>query len=127
MRVHFTGVCGTGMGQLALLFREAGHTVDGSDRAFDPPIGPQLREAGLSLKEGYEASHLTEGAGEPDLVVIGNAIRADNPEAVAARARACGDEHVGGAPYELPRRPTGRRDHRYPWEDNNVVPRCLRP
>ena len=97
MRVHFTGVCGTGMGQLALLFREAGHTVDGSDRAFDPPIGPQLREAGLSLKEGYEASHLTEGAGEPDLVVIGNAIRADNPEAVAARERGLAVTSMSGA------------------------------
>jgi UDP-N-acetylmuramate: L-alanyl-gamma-D-glutamyl-meso-diaminopimelate ligase len=81
MRVHLTGVCGTGMGSLALLFREAGHDVSGSDVRFDPPMGDVLRAGGVTLLEGYEAGHF---AGRPDLVVIGNAIRRDNVEAIAA-------------------------------------------
>ena len=39
MHVHLVGVSGTGMGALAMLFRQAGHDVSGSDVAFDPPVG----------------------------------------------------------------------------------------
>ena len=81
MRVHLVGVAGTGMGALAALFAQAGHEVSGSDVAFDPPIGPALRELGIRCLQGYDAAHL---APPPDLVVIGNAIRRENPEAVAA-------------------------------------------
>ncbi|MFO0675103.1 MAG: Mur ligase family protein [Polyangiaceae bacterium] len=83
MRVHFVGVSGTGMGALALLFREAGHDVTGSDVNFDPPTGPALRAAGIGCLQGYDATHV----GKPDLVVVGNAIRKDNAEAVAAMQR----------------------------------------
>src|ERR1700722_10646306 len=83
MRVHLTGVCGTGMGSLALLFREAGHEVTGSDVRFEPPMGDVLRAGGVSLLEGYDAAHL-ETTPRPELVVIGNAIRRDNPEAALA-------------------------------------------
>jgi UDP-N-acetylmuramate: L-alanyl-gamma-D-glutamyl-meso-diaminopimelate ligase len=81
MSVHFVGVSGTGMGALAALFREAGHEVSGSDVAFDPPIGPALREAGVTCFQGYDAKHLEP---LPDLVVVGNAIRRGNAEADAA-------------------------------------------
>lgn len=81
MRVHLVGISGTGMGALAALFVEAGHQVSGSDVAFDPPIGPALRELRVRCMEGFDAAHL---APAPDLVVVGNAIRRDNPEAVAA-------------------------------------------
>ncbi|HEY8040316.1 MAG TPA: Mur ligase family protein, partial [Polyangiaceae bacterium] len=85
MRVHLVGVSGTGMGALAALFVEAGHTVSGSDVAFDPPIGPALRALGVRCLEGYDAAHLEP---RPDLVVVGNAIRRTNPEAEAVeRAR----------------------------------------
>ena len=84
MHVHLTGVSGTGMGALAALFREAGHRVTGSDVAFDPPIGPALEAAGVECLRGWDASHLEPA---PDLVVIGNAIRRDNPEAAFARER----------------------------------------
>jgi UDP-N-acetylmuramate: L-alanyl-gamma-D-glutamyl-meso-diaminopimelate ligase len=80
MRVHLVGVSGTGMGALAALLRESGDEVSGSDAAFDPPIGPMLRELGVRCLEGYDASHLDPA---PDLVVVGNAIRATNPEAQA--------------------------------------------
>ena len=81
MRVHLVGVSGTGMGQLALLFREAGHDVSGSDVAFDPPMGPALESAGIRCMKGYEAAHID---GSLELVVIGNAIRKENPEAMRA-------------------------------------------
>lgn len=81
MRVHLIGVCGTGMGQLALLYRQLGAEVTGSDVAFDPPVGPELERAGVSLLQGYAAEHLQ---GPLDRVVVGNVIRRDNPEAQAA-------------------------------------------
>ncbi|CAN5682361.1 Mur ligase family protein [soil metagenome] len=83
--VHLIGVSGTGMGALAMLFRERGARVTGSDVAFDPPIGPALEEAGIECLRGYDAAHVSAPAA-PDLVVVGNAIRKDNPEALAAEA-----------------------------------------
>jgi UDP-N-acetylmuramate: L-alanyl-gamma-D-glutamyl-meso-diaminopimelate ligase len=83
MRVHLVGVSGTGMGQLALLLRDAGHDVSGSDVAFDPPMGPALEEAGIRCRKGYDAAHIDASL---ELVVVGNAIRKENPEAVAAES-----------------------------------------
>ena len=82
MRVHLIGISGTGMGSLAMLFRDAGHEVSGSDAAFDPPMGPALKDAGVRCLLGYEASHV-----EGDLVIVGNAIRKDNVEARVAEER----------------------------------------
>jgi UDP-N-acetylmuramate: L-alanyl-gamma-D-glutamyl-meso-diaminopimelate ligase len=81
MRVHLVGVSGTGMGALAVLFREAANEVSGSDVAFDPPIGPALRAAGVRCLLGFDAAHLEP---RPDLVVVGNAIRRGNVEDEAA-------------------------------------------
>ena len=81
MRVHLVGVSGTGMGQLALLLRDAGHDVSGSDMAFDPPMGPALEAAGIRCLNGYAAEHIQPPC---DLVVVGNAIRKENPEAMRA-------------------------------------------
>ena len=81
-RVHLIGVSGTGMGALAMLFRHKGLPVSGSDVAFDPPIGPWLESADVTLLRGYQADHLpAAGSAESDglLVVVGNAIRRDNP------------------------------------------------
>lgn len=94
MRVHLTGVCGTGMGSLALLFREAGHDVTGSDMRFDPPMGDVLRAGGVVLRQGYSAEHVAD---RPDLVVIGNAIRRDNAEAVAAEQLGLSRTSMSGA------------------------------
>ncbi|MBK6462563.1 MAG: UDP-N-acetylmuramate:L-alanyl-gamma-D-glutamyl-meso-diaminopimelate ligase [Myxococcales bacterium] len=94
MRVHFVGVSGTGMGALAALFVEAGHEVSGSDLAFDPPIGPALEAAGVRCLRGYDAAHV---AGDVDLVVVGNAIRATNPEAQAVEARGLPRTSMSGA------------------------------
>lgn len=79
MRVHLVGVAGTGMGQLAKLLRDAGHDVTGSDVSFDPPMGPLLEAAGIRCLPGWSADNVTK---DIELVVIGNAIRKDNVEAV---------------------------------------------
>jgi len=81
VHVHLIGVCGTGMGALAGLLREAGHRVTGSDLAFDPPIGPALEAWGVETMPGYLAENV---ASKPDLVVVGNVCRRDNVEARAA-------------------------------------------
>ena len=72
------------MGGLALLARELGHQVTGSDANVYPPMSTQLEAAGIELMEGYSADHL---AGEPDLVVIGNALSRGNPEVEAVLDR----------------------------------------
>src|SRR5580692_2961949 len=94
MRAHFVGVSGTGMGSLATLFREAGHEVTGSDVRFDPPMGDVLAAAGVRCLPGFDAAHLGPA---PDLVVVGNAIRKDNVEAVAATERGLRRTSMSGA------------------------------
>ncbi len=99
-RVHLVGVSGTGMGALAMLFRQKGLPVSGSDVAFDPPIGPWLESADVTLLRGYQADHLpAAGSSESDglLVVVGNAIRRDNAEAVAADERKLSRTSMSGA------------------------------
>ncbi len=76
MRLHVLGICGTFMGGLALLAREAGHAVSGSDANVYPPMSDQLRAAGIEVREGYDPRHLDP---EPDCVVIGNALSRGNP------------------------------------------------
>lgn len=94
MRVHLIGVSGTGMGALAALFVEAGHEVSGSDVAFDPPIGPALEALRVRCLRGYAAEHLEP---LPDLVVVGNAIRRENPEAVACERLGVARTSMSGA------------------------------
>jgi UDP-N-acetylmuramate: L-alanyl-gamma-D-glutamyl-meso-diaminopimelate ligase len=84
MHFHLVGVCGKGMRTLAVLLREAGHDVSGSDVAFDPPVGPALEAAGVRCLRGWDPAHLDP---PPDRVIVGGAIREDNPEARAALAR----------------------------------------
>ncbi|MFW5926189.1 MAG: UDP-N-acetylmuramate--L-alanine ligase [Myxococcota bacterium] len=81
MRIHLIGVAGTGMGSLAGLLTEAGHQVSGSDTAFHPPMGPALRRWGVQTRPGWNPGNLDPA---PDLVVVGNVCRRDNPEARAA-------------------------------------------
>jgi UDP-N-acetylmuramate: L-alanyl-gamma-D-glutamyl-meso-diaminopimelate ligase len=82
--VHLIGICGTGMGSLAGLLRDAGYDVRGSDDAVYPPMSTMLRQRGIPILEGYDAAHLDD---RPDLVVVGNVATAKNPEAVAAKER----------------------------------------
>ena len=94
MHVHLIGVAGTGMSALAALLIEAGHRVSGSDTAFDPPVGPYLEELGIECLEGWQASNLDAN---PDLVVVGNVCRRDNPEAQEAMMRGLRTVSMPGA------------------------------
>jgi len=76
MHLHILGICGTFMGGVALLARALGHRVTGSDANVYPPMSTQLREAGIDLMEGFEASHLRPA---PDIVVVGNAMQRGIP------------------------------------------------
>jgi UDP-N-acetylmuramate: L-alanyl-gamma-D-glutamyl-meso-diaminopimelate ligase len=79
--VHLVAIAGTGMGALAGLLHARGVRVTGSDRALYPPMSEMLAAWGIPVALGFEAKNLEP---RPDLVVIGNAVRADNPEARAA-------------------------------------------
>ena len=76
MHIHILGICGTFMGGLALLARELGYQVSGSDAGVYPPMSTQLQQAGIALHEGYTVDALDPA---PDLVVIGNALSRGNP------------------------------------------------
>jgi len=80
-RVYFVAVAGTGMGSLAGLLKDRGLEVRGSDARLYPPMSTLLERWGIPVHVGFRAEHVL-GA-QPDLVVIGNAVRADNPEALA--------------------------------------------
>jgi UDP-N-acetylmuramate: L-alanyl-gamma-D-glutamyl-meso-diaminopimelate ligase len=71
MHIHILGICGTFMGGLAALAREAGHKVTGCDAAVYPPMSEQLRSLGIELIEGYGADQL---ALQPDMFVVGNVV-----------------------------------------------------
>jgi UDP-N-acetylmuramate: L-alanyl-gamma-D-glutamyl-meso-diaminopimelate ligase len=78
MTIYFMGICGTAMGNAALLARAAGHEVLGADAGVYPPMSTVLADAGIHLHEGYDPDRLAQLA--PDLVVIGNAMSRGNPE-----------------------------------------------
>jgi len=84
MHLHILGICGTFMGSLALLARDLGHKVTGSDAKVYPPMSDQLQAAGIELIEGYDPAQL---APAPDLVVIGNALSRGNPAVEAVLDR----------------------------------------
>ena len=70
MHIHILGICGTLMGSIALLARELGHQVTGTDENVYPPMSTQLQEAGITLTSPYLAEHIPAGA---ELIVVGNA------------------------------------------------------
>ena len=74
--IHILGICGTFMGGLALLAREAGFRVTGSDRNIYPPMSTQLADSGIALVDGYGAEQLDT---RPDCVVVGNALSRGQP------------------------------------------------
>jgi UDP-N-acetylmuramate: L-alanyl-gamma-D-glutamyl-meso-diaminopimelate ligase len=71
MHIHILGICGTFMGGLAALAREAGHKVTGCDAGVYPPMSDQLRALGIALIEGFGADQM---AIKPDVWVIGNVV-----------------------------------------------------
>ena len=80
-RLHFVGIGGVGMSGLALVARELGAEVSGTDNV-DTPYARRLRSQGLEPRVGYDAVNVP-GQAE---VVVSSAIAPDNPELAAARA-----------------------------------------
>jgi UDP-N-acetylmuramate: L-alanyl-gamma-D-glutamyl-meso-diaminopimelate ligase len=80
MHIHILGVCGTFMAGIAVLAKQLGHDVSGSDENVYPPMSDQLIEQGIVLKNGYSPENLLP---RPDLVIIGNALSRGNSEVEA--------------------------------------------
>jgi UDP-N-acetylmuramate: L-alanyl-gamma-D-glutamyl-meso-diaminopimelate ligase len=78
-KIHLIAVCGTGMGALACMLKDMGYDVTGSDQKVYPPMSDFLVRKGISLMEGFRGDNLSHN---PGLVIVGNAVRKDNPEAV---------------------------------------------
>ncbi|MFP5408386.1 MAG: UDP-N-acetylmuramate:L-alanyl-gamma-D-glutamyl-meso-diaminopimelate ligase [Gammaproteobacteria bacterium] len=76
MHLHILGICGTFMGGLAAIARNAGHTVTGCDANVYPPMSDQLRALGIELTEGWDASQIDC---QSDMFVVGNVVTRGNP------------------------------------------------
>jgi UDP-N-acetylmuramate: L-alanyl-gamma-D-glutamyl-meso-diaminopimelate ligase len=76
MHIHILGICGTFMGGLAVLAKEAGHKVTGCDSNVYPPMSTQLEAQGIELIEGFSPEQVNL---QPDLFVIGNVVSRGNP------------------------------------------------
>ena len=83
-KVHLIGIAGAGMGAFAGMLQAAGFEVRGSDRNVYPPMSTELTTLGIPWMEGWDPAHLDWA---PDVVIVGNVCRKDNPEAVAAQER----------------------------------------
>ncbi|WP_413616660.1 UDP-N-acetylmuramate:L-alanyl-gamma-D-glutamyl-meso-diaminopimelate ligase [Halomonas cupida] len=104
MHLHIVGICGTFMGSLALLARELGYRVTGSDANVYPPMSTQLEQAGIELMSGYDADNLDP---RPDQVIIGNALSRGNPEVEAVLDQ--GLPYISGAQWLAEHVLPGRR------------------
>src|SRR5512143_1513015 len=84
MHIHILGICGTFMGGIAAIARNAGHTVTGCDANVYPPMSDQLRALGIELTEGWDAKQVNL---KPDVFVVGNVVSRGNPlmEAILER------------------------------------------
>ncbi|MFA0697496.1 Mur ligase domain-containing protein, partial [Vibrio sp. 10N.222.49.C9] len=76
MHIHILGICGTFMGGAAVLAKQLGHKVTGSDANVYPPMSTLLESEGVEIIQGYDPEQLEP---RPDLVVIGNAMSRGNP------------------------------------------------
>lgn len=76
MRIHILGICGTFMAGIAVLAKQLGHEVSGSDENVYPPMSTQLQTQGIILQSGYDPKHLTP---TPDIIIVGNAMKRGNP------------------------------------------------
>ncbi len=82
--VHLIAACGVGMASLAGMLKEKGFRVTGSDANVYPPMSTQLETLGIRLGSPYAAGNIP---GDTDMVVVGNAVTRDNPEAKEAVRR----------------------------------------
>lgn len=72
MHIHILGICGTFMGGIAMIAKQAGFKVTGSDLNVYPPMSDELEAAGIELIQGFDAKQLDI---KPDLIVVGNVMK----------------------------------------------------
>jgi len=84
-RIHLVGVAGTGMGAFAGMLKAEGYIVTGSDENVYPPMSDMLASWEIEVFTPYSAENIDRA--QPELVIIGNVIRRENPEATAVRER----------------------------------------
>jgi len=84
-RIHLLGIAGTGMGSFAGMLKEAGYEVSGSDEKVYPPMSDMLQAWNIPVLTPYSPENLDRT--KPNLAIIGNVIRRENPEAAEVRAR----------------------------------------
>jgi len=83
-KIHLTAVCGTAMGALACMLKDMGYSVSGSDHKVYPPMSTFLARKGIQILDGFGPENISHG---PDLVIIGNTIKKDNPEVAAVNEK----------------------------------------
>jgi UDP-N-acetylmuramate: L-alanyl-gamma-D-glutamyl-meso-diaminopimelate ligase len=76
MHIHILGICGTFMGGIAVIAKQAGHTVSGCDANVYPPMSTQLEAQGIELTQGWDRTQVNL---QPDLFVVGNVVSRGNP------------------------------------------------
>ena len=74
--IHILGLCGTFMGSLAIIAREMGYTVTGSDENVYPPMSTYLEEQGVTIVQGFGVDQLDL---KPDVIVVGNTMKRGMP------------------------------------------------
>jgi UDP-N-acetylmuramate: L-alanyl-gamma-D-glutamyl-meso-diaminopimelate ligase len=87
LRIHFTGIAGAGMSAVALMMRDAGHEVSGSDADAFPPLSTYVEGLGFPFFRAFAAENLPA---DLDVLVLGASAKlggADNPEVAEARRR----------------------------------------
>ncbi len=77
--IHLIGICGTAMAALAGMLKERGYKITGSDQQVYPPMSDFLASQHIEVQQGFQAAHLHP---KPDLIIVGNVVRAVNPEAI---------------------------------------------
>lgn len=99
MHIHILGICGTFMGGLAALARQAGHTVTGCDTGVYPPMSDQLLQLGIELSQGYSPDVLDVPGFAPDMFVVGNVVSRARLEGGSARYPLIEEILNRGLPY----------------------------
>jgi len=77
--IHLMGICGTAMASLAGMLKQKGYHITGSDQNIYPPMSDFLEGLSIPVQKGYRTENLSP---RPDLVIVGNVITRQNPEAI---------------------------------------------
>ena len=102
MRIHFTGIAGAGMSAVALMMRDAGHQVSGSDEDVFPPMSTYVAGLGFPVTYRFDAANLSA---DLDVLVLGTSAKLggdDNVEVAAARGSV--EKHLAQTQVTQPRR-----------------------